>query len=161
MMRWLVSLVALAMACNANSGEQAVARFDAKAEIEAAVAQIGAVEATVGDVVAKAGVVETQLGDVTSQIGDVDARIGQVTAQLAGEISGLKLQLQDQSTRLSEVKQQALVASSKIDNSTSDKVVNRVLVIGVVAALIMLVLTYPIGKLLWNVGGKVRRSCSR
>ncbi len=127
MTRGLSAIVVLAMACNANTGEQAIAR----------------------------------IGDVEGRVGDVTGRMGDLAAELSGEIAAIRQEMTDQSARISEVTQQALVATSKIDNSTSDKVVNRVLVVGVVAALIMLVLTYPIGKLLWLVGGKVRRSCSR
>jgi len=96
-------------ACNANSGEQTLARIDT----------------TVRDAV-------------------------------HGEFEAFTVKLDDHSARITETTQQAVVAVSKVDNSTSDRVVNRILVVGTVAALIMLVASYPVGKLLWLIGRRLK-----
>jgi hypothetical protein len=111
--RTLLVAVFTPLACNANSGEQALARIDA----------------TVRDAV-------------------------------HGEFETLTVKLDDHSARITAATQQAVVAVSKVDNSTSDRVVNRVLSIGAVLALIMLVATYPVGKVLWLVGRRMRLQAS-
>lgn len=109
------------LACNTNSGEQAVARLDARTTAEIA------------------ATVSTQVeGKLDAALVSIDERI------------------EDHSTRVTEATQKAVVAFSKVDNSTSDQVVNRVLVVGTVAALIMLVATYPVGKVLWLAGRRLR-----
>jgi len=112
--------MALLAGCNANSGEQAVARLDATATAEVA------------------ATVSTQVE------GKLDAALIQIDQRL-----------EDHSARITETAQKAVLAVSKVDNSTSDKVVNRVMVIGVVIVLVMLVATYPVGKLLWLIGRRI------
>jgi hypothetical protein len=109
------------LACNANSGEQAVARLDTQATAEIA--------ATVST---------------------------QVEGKLEAALVRIDKRIEDHSARVTEATQKALVAVSKVDNSTSDQVVNRVLVVGTVAALIMLVASYPVGKVLWLIGRRLR-----
>jgi len=121
MLVWLLATVFTSIACNANSGEQAVARLDAQATAEIA------------------ATVSTQVeGKLDAALLKIDKRI------------------EDHSVRVTEATQKAVVAVSKVDNSTSDQVVNRVLVVGTVAALIMLVATYPVGKVLWLIGRRLR-----
>jgi hypothetical protein len=111
-MLWLLAELA---GCNANSGEQALARIE--------------------------NTVDTTLRDAVH-----------------GEFDAFTIKLDDHSARITETTQKAVVAVSKVDNSTSDRVVNRVLVIGTVMALLMLVASYPIGKVLWMIGGKVSQA---
>ena len=119
---WLLAAVFAAQAgCNANSGEQAVARLDAQATAEIA------------------ATVSTQVE------GKLDAALIQIDKRI-----------EDHSARITKATQKAVVAFSKVDNSTSDQVVNRVLVVGTVAALIMLVASYPVGKVLWLIGRRLR-----
>jgi hypothetical protein len=51
----------------------------------------------------------------------------------------------------------AIVAVSSTDNSTADKWVNRSLAVTVG----MVALTYPVGKLIWIMGGLFKRSMRR
>ncbi len=115
-----IGALAALTGCNANSGEQALARLDTETTAEIA------------------ATVSTQVE------GKLDAALVQIDQRL-----------EDHSARITETTQKAVLAVNKVDNSTSDKVVNRALVIGVVTVLIMLVATYPVGKLLWLIGGRI------
>jgi len=97
--------MALLAGCNANSGEQAVARLDATATAEVA-------------------------AEVSTQVeGKLDAALVQIDKRI-----------EDHSVRVTEATQKAAVAVSKIDNSTNDKFVTRILAIGMTIETMLLIL---------------------
>jgi hypothetical protein len=103
---WFLAAVVTALAgCNANTGEQAVARLDTQATAEIA------------------ATVSTQVE------GKLDAALVQIDKRI-----------EDHSARVTEATQKAVVAVSKVDNSTNDKVVTRVLAIGMTIETTLLIL---------------------
>jgi hypothetical protein len=78
-----------------------------------------------------------------------DATIATV-ADVRAEAAAIKLVVSDESKRITETTQKAVVAVSRVDNSTSDKWVNRTLAIGAV-------LSYVIGKAGWLIAGSLHK----
>jgi hypothetical protein len=77
--------------------------------------------------------------DVSAEVeNDIAA---EVNSAVEASLAKIEAVIRDQSQRISETEQKALLATSKIDNSTSDKWVNRIMAIGgTVFGLILVVL---------------------
>lgn len=69
----------------------------------------------------------------------------EVEAVVAPRVEAVVAAVADTSERITETTQQAVVATNKTDNSTSDRVVNRLLAAGAVVTLV----SYSAGKLIW------------
>jgi len=80
-----------------------------------------------------------------------------VSASLEAALASLKAKVTQEAQEIKQSTQTALVAFQRVDNSTSDKVVNRMAIVGV----LLLGLSYPIGKAIWIITGKGRKAVRR
>lgn len=78
-----------------------------------------------------------------------------LVAQAAADVRAAAAVVADQSTRMVEAVQAG--GDAKIDQSTADKWVNRALALGLVLTL----LTYPVGKIIWLIVGAGLRATGR
>jgi len=83
--------------------------------------------------------------------------VSEVKAEVRTQAAATVAAVVDQSKRVTDTTQRAIVAVSSTDNSTADKWVNRSLAVTVG----MVALTYPVGKLIWIMGGLFKRSMRR
>ena len=85
----------------------------------------------------------------TGRVGtaEVEVEVNEIplSAELEAALVKLETTIADESKRMTETTQKAVVAVSSVDNSTADKVVNRAAIFG----LIILGLSYPVGKFIW------------
>jgi hypothetical protein len=104
---------------------------------------------------ARQGTAEVYADVQAAAMAEVQAEVSAIRSavvEIKTEVQAVKVTVCDESKRITDTTQNAVVAVSRVDNSTSDKWVNR----GLLA--MVGVLSYVVGKMLWiMVGGMIGR----
>lgn len=121
----LIALVCSALVgCNANQGEQRAGTAEVQTD-----AQV------------------TALAEIATEVSAVKGAVGSVQA----EVAAVRCDVSDESRRVAETTQKALVAVNKTDQSQNDTWSFRL------ALVVCAMLAYWVGKVLWIMAGKVKR----